>query len=478
MRNAAEQYRVQKVSPEEVDAALIQQIADEFLLAFSQAPYGQYIFYPSVGEPISAEEVFQTPATGISARDLYSFNPHDYPCHPQTGEQAEFWIDREQAQKILRDKIRRDAHLALLRDREDGRVVGASLGIERTLQEVFESTEWQDPYLYSTVKKVSTFGDFADFYQRIRLLLSPERELRPSDRFFLMDLAFIAQEARQRGFFRELLQTTFSDIPEEQYDMPFLAEVKHNEVTHQLLDALGSEILPNYLGEGHHLMLMMKLGTMVEFFQQPKEQLRKLIGTAREKDRNTEDKIALSAVTKNTESLGYTPRIGDNPKVEVRDCKHDRGVFAKENIAQGEPIATFVGAVMKAKKLSDLNNDPPKCMRDHVVQVAEDEYIYGENGLAELVNHSCEPNCGMPNGITIVAMRDIKAGEQITWDYAMTEDSDWRMEGCQCGSGIERCRGVITAFRDLPPALQLEYWPYISPWLRAKYDKKMTEIMK
>ncbi len=57
------------------------------------------------------------------------------------------------------------------------------------------------------------------------------------------------------------------------------------------------------------------------------------------------------------------------------------------------------------------------------------------------MNHSCEPNVGVQGEMEFVALADIPAGEELTFDYAMTEDGDLRMF-CECGT--RSCRGVVT----------------------------------
>jgi len=59
-------------------------------------------------------------------------------------------------------------------------------------------------------------------------------------------------------------------------------------------------------------------------------------------------------------------------------------------------------------------------------------------------------------------MRDIEEGEELSFDYAMTENSDWTMK-CECGSPL--CRGLMTGYRDLPTDFRLKYKGYISSWL-------------
>ena len=61
--------------------------------------------------------------------------------------------------------------------------------------------------------------------------------------------------------------------------------------------------------------------------------------------------------------------------------------------------------------------------------------------------------------MSFVAIRDIAAGEELTIDYAMTDDEPYEME-CQCGS--ETCRKLITGTDWQKPELQKKYDGYFS----------------
>ena len=69
------------------------------------------------------------------------------------------------------------------------------------------------------------------------------------------------------------------------------------------------------------------------------------------------------------------------------------------------------------------------------------------------INHSCDPNAGLETGIDengevfakVVAMRDIKAGEELSYDYAFPAHL---AEPCRCGS--PKCRGMIIDEDELP----------------------------
>ena len=63
-----------------------------------------------------------------------------------------------------------------------------------------------------------------------------------------------------------------------------------------------------------------------------------------------------------------------------------------------------------------------------------------------VTNHSCDPNVKIDNG-QFVAIKEIHAGEPITFDYETTE---WEMdEPFSCGCGASTCRGQIRGYRFL-----------------------------
>jgi uncharacterized protein len=80
-------------------------------------------------------------------------------------------------------------------------------------------------------------------------------------------------------------------------------------------------------------------------------------------------------------------------------------------------------------------------------------------------NHSCDANIGIRGAITFVAMRDIRADEELTHDWAMTDDDDYSVE-CKCGA--PNCRGILTGKDWQRPELQKRYAGYFSPYLARR----------
>lgn len=155
----------------------------------------------------------------------------------------------------------------------------------------------------------------------------------------------------------------------------------------------------------------------------------------------------------------------DNPKAGlILTVDQGLALIAMEPIFPREKLMSFNGLFHEwGESTLNLPNTPPVFLRDHCVQVGEG-MSRDSGGLARFANHSCDPNCGITDSIWITAMREIAPGTELTWDYAMTEDNDWRM-ACSCGSPL--CRKVVGGYRFLPPERRLAYQGYISEWLLA-----------
>ena len=82
-------------------------------------------------------------------------------------------------------------------------------------------------------------------------------------------------------------------------------------------------------------------------------------------------------------------------------------------------------------------------------------------------NHSCDPNIGVQGQIVFVALRRIPAGEELTHDWATTDDDDYVLE-CRCGA--RECRGTITGKDWRKKELQLKYRGRFSWYLQHKIN--------
>jgi hypothetical protein len=155
-------------------------------------------------------------------------------------------------------------------------------------------------------------------------------------------------------------------------------------------------------------------------------------------------------------------------KTEVRESEiHGRGLFAIADIAKNEIVAVKGGHIVDGKTLREKITP---VLGPVEIQIGDDLFIAPvsdeERELSMLyLNHSCDPNLGMRGEITFVSMRDISAGEELTHDWAMTDDDDYSVE-CNCGA--PDCRKTLTGKDWQRPDLQKRYSGYFSAYLARK----------
>ncbi len=140
-------------------------------------------------------------------------------------------------------------------------------------------------------------------------------------------------------------------------------------------------------------------------------------------------------------------------------------VYAFRPIRKGEIVTAFDGRL-----LGDDFDDWTDEINNHVIQCGPSLWREAR-GLAAYVNHSCEPNCGIKRRFHVVAMRDIRAGESVTWDYEMTEKSWWWRMPCKCGAPT--CRKIIGSYARMPKATRAKYKGFISSWLLKSSGPKL-----
>ena len=150
------------------------------------------------------------------------------------------------------------------------------------------------------------------------------------------------------------------------------------------------------------------------------------------------------------------------PKAQARPAgDKGRGSFAVEPISAGETVAAFGGWVVNRSTLSEMSHD----RQARSIQVDDDLYLVSDETPepGDMLNHSCDPNCGLSGSALLVAMRDIAVGEEVTFDYAMCDASDYDEFSCMCGQPI--CRGIVTGADWRDPVLQAKYSGCFSPYL-------------
>ena len=157
-------------------------------------------------------------------------------------------------------------------------------------------------------------------------------------------------------------------------------------------------------------------------------------------------------------------------KLEARDVPvKGRGVFPGVAIPANQLVLKFEGPIFTKETCPDFSEAiqgmqesgllrPTVRTSTFLLAVDINAWMHSSGGLDDLVNHSCNPNLGLfpLNGdLYLLSLRDIAAGEELSFDYSTSMvDEPWSMDCC-CGE--KQCRGTIANFLDMKPEARAFY---------------------
>ncbi len=154
-----------------------------------------------------------------------------------------------------------------------------------------------------------------------------------------------------------------------------------------------------------------------------------------------------------------------SPKAAVQPSPiHGRGLFATGTFDPGEIVCVKGGYIFTRAMLAELT----PLLGPAEIQIAADLFMGPRHpeereGAMIFSNHSCEPNISVQGQIVFVALRPIAASEELTHDWATTDDDDYTLE-CRCG--LPTCRGIITGKDWQRKDLQQKYRGLFSWYLQ------------
>lgn len=154
-------------------------------------------------------------------------------------------------------------------------------------------------------------------------------------------------------------------------------------------------------------------------------------------------------------------------KVEIRlSAIHGNGMFAVTAIAPREVVVVWGGTFVTwvDAERARLAGKAVQQIEEGVFEVFDRE----QPGWSYYHNHSCEPNTGMGDAVTIVALRAIRPSEELTIDYAMFEGNEDYVMPWECRCGAPTCRKRITGRDWRSPELQVRYGRHFSPFLMRR----------
>ena len=133
---------------------------------------------------------------------------------------------------------------------------------------------------------------------------------------------------------------------------------------------------------------------------------------------------------------------------------HGRGVFATQDLAEGEVLIEYTGEIISWKEaLRRHPHDPSDPNHTFYFHIDEKNVIDGKHGgnSARWINHSCNPNCEadeQEGRVFIKAVRNIPAGQELFYDYGLMIDARYTAKlkaEYPCWCGAKSCRGTLLA---------------------------------
>ncbi len=160
-------------------------------------------------------------------------------------------------------------------------------------------------------------------------------------------------------------------------------------------------------------------------------------------------------MAKNPQKSPAASSSSDSRRIQTRRSGvHGKGVFALVDIAEGETIIEYVGEIIswpEAQRRHPHNpEDPNHTFYFHIDEDHVIDALFGGNS-SRWINHSCDANCEadeQEGRIFIKARRNIKAGDELNYDYGLIIDERYTPKlkaEYPCWCGTKKCRGTLLA---------------------------------
>ena len=153
--------------------------------------------------------------------------------------------------------------------------------------------------------------------------------------------------------------------------------------------------------------------------------------------------------------MSKTMAPADNRRIQTRRSGvHGKGVFAIQDIGEGEAIIEYVGVIITWKEAQKRHphdpTDPNHTFYFHIDEKHVIDALVGGNS-SRWINHSCDPNCEADEEggrVFVKALRDIAPGEELNYDYGLIIDERYTPKlkaEYPCWCRAKTCRGTLLA---------------------------------
>jgi SET domain-containing protein len=136
------------------------------------------------------------------------------------------------------------------------------------------------------------------------------------------------------------------------------------------------------------------------------------------------------------------------PHLVIRKSNiESEGCYTTEPIKKGAFVVEYTGQRLTVEEADALYD---KYYRTFLFGLSDGKHVIDGHGPAAFINHSCDPNCEadeVDGRIVIIALRDIQAGEELTYDYSLYDGDLDDPAPCHCGTPA--CRGSMYSEKEL-----------------------------
>jgi SET domain-containing protein len=126
---------------------------------------------------------------------------------------------------------------------------------------------------------------------------------------------------------------------------------------------------------------------------------------------------------------------------------HSDGCYTTLPIKRRKLVTEYTGPRLTIKEADDIYEKSP---RTYLFGLTDGEHVIDGDGVSAFINHSCEPNCEadeIDGRVLITAIRDIRAGEELSYDYNLYDGELDDESPCFCKA--TSCRGSMYSEKEL-----------------------------
>lgn len=126
---------------------------------------------------------------------------------------------------------------------------------------------------------------------------------------------------------------------------------------------------------------------------------------------------------------------------------HADGVYTTTSIKKGTIVAEYTGPRLTNAEADAIYDYSP---RTYLFGLTDGERVIDGDGIAAFINHHCDPNCEadeIKGKVIIRAIRNIRVGEELAYDYSLYDGELDDLARCFCGS--PHCRGSLYSAKEL-----------------------------